>query len=136
MKFLALIVSTFLILSLASQLEARRRFYCLWSTKRTCSKSTPTCIRLQTGVANNVATYTCKYYRSDCQYLLDSCKGETSEYLKTYIFLRAFRFINIDVTFEIGLKKILDYLLTFFPHFCICRFWPTWIIGGCANQLR
>ncbi|XP_037713913.1 uncharacterized protein LOC119549743 [Drosophila subpulchrella] len=78
MKFLALIISTFLILSLASQMEARKRFYCLWSTKRTCSKSTPRCIRLQTGVDNAMPTYTCKYYRSDCQYLLDSCKGETS----------------------------------------------------------
>ncbi|XP_016946793.1 uncharacterized protein LOC108022417 [Drosophila biarmipes] len=78
MKFLALVISTFLILGLSSQLEARKRFYCLWSTKRTCSQNTPRCIRLQTGTNNNAATYTCKYYRSDCQYLLDSCKGETS----------------------------------------------------------
>ncbi|XP_016999415.2 uncharacterized protein [Drosophila takahashii] len=80
MKFLCLIISAILILSLASQLEARQRFYCLWSTKRSCSKSTPRCIRLQTGTDATAMTaiYTCKYYRSDCKYLLDMCKGETS----------------------------------------------------------
>ncbi|XP_017068787.1 uncharacterized protein LOC108106327 [Drosophila eugracilis] len=74
MKFLSLLVTIFLILTLAAQLEARKRFYCLWSTKRTCSKSTPSCIRLQT---STTPTYSCKYYRSDCDYLLDSCKGAT-----------------------------------------------------------
>ncbi|XP_052840449.1 uncharacterized protein LOC128255049 [Drosophila gunungcola] len=78
MKFIIFVILTLLILSLASQLEARTGFYCLWSTKRTCSKNTPKCIRLQTGVdAANAAIYSCKYYRNDCQYLLDSCKGAT-----------------------------------------------------------
>ncbi|XP_016981285.1 uncharacterized protein LOC108046213 [Drosophila rhopaloa] len=78
MKFIIFVISAVLILSLASQLEARKSFYCLWSTKRTCSKSTPRCIRIQTGVdSSDAAIYSCKYYRNDCQYLLDSCKGET-----------------------------------------------------------
>ncbi|KRJ99482.1 uncharacterized protein LOC26535649 [Drosophila yakuba] len=79
MKFLALFVYAFVMLSLVSQLEARQRFYCLWSTKRTCSKTTPRCIRLQTGVdSQSAAVYTCKYYQNDCQYLLDNCKGKTA----------------------------------------------------------
>ncbi|KAH8401977.1 hypothetical protein KR009_008957 [Drosophila setifemur] len=79
MKIFALLVSILLILSLASQLESRllltngKGFFCLWSTKRTCSKTSPRCIRVLTAAG----TYSCKYYRSDCQYLLDSCKGKT-----------------------------------------------------------
>ncbi|EDX15990.1 GD20594 [Drosophila simulans] len=79
MKFLALIVYVFVMLSLVSKLEARQRFYCLWSTKRTCSRTSPQCLRLQSGVdPQNNAVYTCKYYRDDCKYLLDKCKGSTA----------------------------------------------------------
>ncbi|XP_017039138.1 uncharacterized protein LOC108086668 [Drosophila ficusphila] len=78
MKFIVFVMSTLVILSLTYQLEGRRQIYCLWSTKRTCSKTTPRCIRVQTGVdGNNAAIYSCKYYQNDCKYLLDSCKGNT-----------------------------------------------------------
>ncbi|KAH8271529.1 hypothetical protein KR018_004446, partial [Drosophila ironensis] len=87
MKIFALLVGLLLACSLAPQLEARllltngKGFFCLWSTKRTCSKTTPVCIRAQTVAADGAtaASYVCKYYRSQCQYLLDSCKGATSE---------------------------------------------------------
>lgn len=87
MKFLSIIVYVFVMLSLVSKLEARQRFYCLWSTKRACSRTTPTCLRLQSGIgAQNSAVYTCKYYRNDCQYLLDNCKGSTCESLLTSLY--------------------------------------------------
>ncbi|KAH8252242.1 hypothetical protein KR038_010887 [Drosophila bunnanda] len=79
MKFAALIISFVLLVVLASQLQARlllsngNGFFCLWTSKRSCSKSTPSCVRVQT----DATTYTCKYYRNECQYLLDKCKGAT-----------------------------------------------------------
>ncbi|KAH8254917.1 hypothetical protein KR026_006293 [Drosophila bipectinata] len=79
MKVLTLIVSCLLILNLGSQPEARllltngNGFYCLWTTKRSCSKTTPTCVRIATDAA--ATTFSCKYYKSQCQFLLDTCKG-------------------------------------------------------------
>ncbi|KAH8331542.1 hypothetical protein KR074_005478 [Drosophila pseudoananassae] len=79
MKVLALIVSCLLILNLGSLLEARllltngNGFYCLWNTKRTCSKTTPTCVRIATNA--DATTFSCKYYKSQCQFMLDTCKG-------------------------------------------------------------
>ncbi|XP_017033143.1 uncharacterized protein [Drosophila kikkawai] len=80
MKFASLIISFVLIVVLTSQLEARlllsngNGFFCLWNSKRSCSKSTPRCLRLQ---IDATPTYMCKYYWNDCQYLLDNCKGVT-----------------------------------------------------------
>ncbi|KAH8254302.1 hypothetical protein KR032_009445 [Drosophila birchii] len=82
MKFAPLIISFVLLVVLTSQLEARlllsngNGFFCLWTSKRSCSKSSPRCIRVQT----DATTYTCKYYRNECQYLLDNCKGATGRY--------------------------------------------------------
>ncbi|XP_020801114.1 uncharacterized protein LOC110178338 [Drosophila serrata] len=80
MKFAALIISFVLIVVLTSQLEARlllsngNGFFCLWTSRKSCSKSSPRCLRVQTDAT---PTYTCKYYRNECQYLLDNCKGAT-----------------------------------------------------------
>ncbi|KAH8320491.1 hypothetical protein KR067_004318 [Drosophila pandora] len=81
MKVLALLVSVLLILNLGVRMEARllltngNGFFCLWTTKRTCSKTTPTCVRIATNAA--ATTFSCKYYRSQCQFLLETCKGSS-----------------------------------------------------------
>ncbi|XP_017148858.1 uncharacterized protein LOC108159803 [Drosophila miranda] len=76
MKVFALLVCSLLVLSLSSPIEGRlfltnrSSIFCVWSAKKSCSKTTPVCVVVQ-------ATATCKYYRNECQYSIDNCLGKT-----------------------------------------------------------
>ncbi|XP_022228373.1 uncharacterized protein LOC111078139 [Drosophila obscura] len=84
MKFFALLVCCLLVLSFSSPMEGRlfltnrSGIFCVWTAKRSCSKTTPVCVVLQLTASNGVITTTCKYYRSECQYSIDSCLGKTA----------------------------------------------------------
>ncbi|KRF98569.1 uncharacterized protein Dwil_GK27474 [Drosophila willistoni] len=78
-----LLISCLLILSFFTEFQARLLFnansgiFCRWSQKRTCSKKTPVCVRV-TDSTVTPATSTCRYYFTQCQYLIDKCLGQTT----------------------------------------------------------
>ncbi|KAH8297154.1 hypothetical protein KR044_005556, partial [Drosophila immigrans] len=47
-------------------------FYCKLSTRASCDKVTPTCVKI-----TNAAGNTCKYYKNECQYQIDVCLRKT-----------------------------------------------------------
>ncbi|KAH8405876.1 hypothetical protein KR215_011025 [Drosophila sulfurigaster] len=76
--FVCLVVLLNLIVGLHAGLFFVRNgvIYCKLSTRRSCDKITPTCVK-----ATIATVETCKYYKNECQFDIDKCLSKTRKYL-------------------------------------------------------